>query len=111
MFGIVFLLIVLGIRAAGRLVVLKWMNDDTRLPLSKLVVTGETHYTTHDEISKAILSAGAPGTFTSQNVDVIQQQIERLPWTKQVSERRQWPDELKKKLVKHVPAARWNESK
>ena len=84
LFGIVFLLLVMGIMVAGGLVVLKWMNDASRLPLSKLVVTGETHYTTHDDIRQAILSLGAPGTFMSQNVDIIQQQIERLPWIKQV---------------------------
>jgi cell division protein FtsQ len=106
----VFLLIVLGIMVAGGLVVLKWMNDASRLPLSKLVVTGQTHYTTHDDIRQAILSLGAPGTFMSQNVDIIQQQIERLPWIKQVSVRKQWPDELKINLVEYVPVARWNDS-
>lgn len=110
LFGIVFLLLVMGIMVAGGLVVLKWMNDASRLPLSKLVVTGEIHYTTHDDIRQAILSLGAPGTFMSQNVDIIQQQIERLPWIKQVSVRKQWPDELKINLVEFVPVARWNDS-
>ncbi|MBK4785436.1 MAG: cell division protein FtsQ [Pantoea sp. Pent] len=110
LFGIVFLLLVMGIMVAGGLVVLKWMNDASRLPLSKLVVTDETHYTTHDDIRQAILSLGAPGTFMSQNVDIIQQQIERLPWIKQVSVRKQWPDELKINLVEYVPVARWNDS-
>ena len=89
--------------------VLKWMDDASRLPLSKLVVTGQTRYTTHDDIRQAILSLGPPGTFMSQNVDVIQQQIERLPWIKQVSVRKQWPDELKIHLVEYVPVARWND--
>jgi len=110
LFGIAFLLIVLGVMGAGGLVVLKWMNDASRLPLSKLVVTGPTHYTTHDDIRQAILSLGAPGTFMSQDVDIIQQQIERLPWIKQVSVRKQWPDELKINLVEYVPVARWNDS-
>ncbi|BAN94974.1 cell division protein FtsQ [Plautia stali symbiont] len=110
LFGIVFLLLVMGIMVAGGLVVLKWMNDASRLPLSKLVVTGETYYTTHDDIRQAILSLGAPGTFMSQNVDIIQQQIERLPWIKQVSVRKQWPDKLNINLVEFVPVARWNDS-
>ena len=80
-----------------------------RQPLSKLVVTGETHYTTNDDIRQAILSLGAPGTFMSQDVNVIQQQIERLPWIQQVSVRKQWPDELKIHLVEYVPVARWND--
>lgn len=109
LFGIVFLLIVLGIMTFGGLVVLKWMNDASRLPLSRLVVTGQTHYTTNDDIRQAILSLGAPGTFMSQDVDIIQQQIERLPWIKQVSVRKQWPDELKIHLVEYVAIARWND--
>jgi cell division protein FtsQ len=111
LFGIVFLLIVVGIMVSGGLVVLKWMNDASRLPLSKLVVTGQTHYTTHDDIRQAILSLGPPGTFMSQDVDIIQQQIERLPWIKQVSVRKQWPDELKINLVEYTSVARWNDLK
>lgn len=107
--GIIFLMMVLGVMLAAGLVVLKWMNDASRLPLSKLVVTGQMHYTTHDDIRQAILSLGPPGTFMSQNVDVIQQQIERLPWIQQVSVRKQWPDELKIHLVEYVPVARWND--
>ena len=107
--GILFLLLVLGTMLAGGFVVLKWMNDASRLPLSRLVVTGKTHYTTNDDIRQAILSLGAPGTFMSQDVNVIQQQIERLPWIKQVSVRKQWPDELKIHLVEYVPVARWND--
>lgn len=107
--GILFLMMVLGVVLAGGFVVVKWMNDASRLPLSRLVVTGQTHYTTHDDIRQAILSLGEPGTFMSQDVDVIQQQIERLPWIKQVSVRKQWPDELKIHLVEYVPVARWND--
>ncbi|NIF23128.1 MULTISPECIES: cell division protein FtsQ [Pantoea] len=111
LFGMVFLLLVLGVMAAGGVVVVKWMNDASRLPLSKLVVTGETHYTTNDDIRQAILSLGPPGTFMSQDVNVLLQQIERLPWIKQVSVRKQWPDELKINLVEYVAVARWNDQK
>ncbi|MBK0001145.1 cell division protein FtsQ [Erwinia sp. S38] len=107
--GILFLLMVIGTMLAGGFVVLKWMNDASRLPLSKLVVTGQTHYTRNDDIRQAILSLGEPGTFMSQDVDIIQQQIERLPWIQQVSVRKQWPDELKIHLVEYVPVARWND--
>lgn len=107
--GMLFLLMVIGTMLAGGFVVLKWMNDASRLPLSKLVVTGQTHYTRNDDIRQAILSLGEPGTFMSQDVDIIQQQIERLPWIQQVSVRKQWPDELKIHLVEYVPVARWND--
>ena len=46
----------------------------------------------------------------TRDVNIIQTQIEqRLPWIKQVSVRKQWPDELKIHLVEYVPIARWND--
>ncbi|STU74685.1 cell division protein FtsQ [Klebsiella pneumoniae] len=89
--------------------VLGWMEDAQRLPLSKMVVTGERHYTRNDDIRQAILALGSPGTFMTQDVNIIQSQIERLPWIKQASVRKQWPDELKIHLVEYVPIARWND--
>ncbi|AUH03756.1 cell division protein FtsQ [Pectobacteriaceae bacterium CE70] len=107
--GIIFLLMVVGTIIWGSWMVLSWMKDASHLPLSRLVVTGERHYTTNDDIRQAILSLGPPGTFMTQDVNVIQQQIERLPWIKQVSVRKQWPDELKIHVVEYVPFARWND--
>lgn len=45
----------------------------------------------------------------TRDVNIIQSQIERLPWIKQASVRKQWPDELKIHLVEYVPIARWND--
>lgn len=107
--GILFLLTVLCTVLVSGWVVLGWMDDAQRLPLSKLVVTGERHYTRNDDIRQSILALGAPGTFMTQDVNIIQSQIERLPWIKQASVRKQWPDELKIHLVEFVPIARWND--
>lgn len=108
--GMIFLLLVIGTLLFGGMTVLKWMNDVSRLPLSKLVVTGQLHYTTFDDLRQAVLSLGAPGSFMSQDVNIIQQQIERLPWVKQASIRKQWPNELKVHLVEYFPVARWNDT-
>jgi len=107
--GIVFLLTVLCTIFVSVWMVLGWMDDAQRLPLSKLVVTGERHYTRNDDIRQSILALGAPGTFMTQDVNIIQSQIERLSWIKQASVRKQWPDELKIHLVEFVPIARWND--
>lgn len=89
---------------------LEWMKDPNRLPLSKLVLTGERHYTTDDDIRQAILSLGTPGTFMTQDVSGIQEQMEGLPWIRQVTVRKEWPDELKIHLVEYVPYVRWNDT-
>lgn len=77
--GILFLLTVLCTVFVSGWVVLGWMEDAQRLPLSKLVLTGERHYTRNDDIRQSILALGAPGTFMIQDVNIIQSQIERLP--------------------------------
>lgn len=107
--GIVFLLAVLCTVFVSGWVVLGWMEDAQRLPISKLVVTGDRHYTRNDDIRQSILALGSPGTFMTQDVNIVQSQIERLPWIKQASVRKQWPDELKIHLVEYVPIARWND--
>lgn len=106
--GLVFLLAVIASVLVGCWMVVRWMQDPKRLPLSQLVLTGERHYTRDDDIRQAILALGTPGTFMTQDVNIIQQQIERLPWIKQVSVRKQWPDELKIHLMEYEPVARWN---
>lgn len=107
--GLVFLLLVIVAMFVGGWMVMNWMKDASRMPLSRLIVTGERHFTRNDDIRHAILSLGSPGTFMTQNVDIIQQQIERLPWIKQASVRKQWPDALKINIVEFVPFARWND--
>lgn len=107
--GMFFLLLVLATIGWSGWAVLSWMDDAKRLPLSELVVTGDRHYTTNDDIRQSILSLGEPGTFMTQDVNNIQQQIERLPWIKQVSVRKQWPNELKIHVVEYVPVAHWND--
>lgn len=107
--GMLFLLLVVATIIGSGWMVVSWMKDSHRLPLSKLVLTGERRYTGNDDIRQAILALGPPGTFMTQDVNILQQQIERLPWIKQVSVRKQWPDELKIHLVEYVPVARWND--
>lgn len=52
--GILFLLTVLTTVLVSGWVVLGWMEDAQRLPLSKLVLTGERHYTRNDDIRQSI---------------------------------------------------------
>ncbi|MGL4860480.1 MAG: cell division protein FtsQ [Enterobacteriaceae bacterium] len=107
--GMIFLLLVSGTIVWGGWMVVRWMEDPHRLPLSQLVVSGERHYTTNDDIRRAIMSLGTPGTFMTQNVDIVQRQLQRMPWLRQVTVRKQWPDTLKIHVVEYVPVARWND--
>ncbi|EKT64927.1 cell division protein FtsQ [Providencia burhodogranariea] len=107
--GLIFFLMVVGTIIWSGWTVMNWMKDADRLPMSKLVLTGERHYTKNDDVRKAILSLGQPGTFMTVDVNAIQNQISSMPWIRQVTVRKQWPDELKIHLVEYVPYARWND--
>ncbi|MEI9533354.1 cell division protein FtsQ [Moellerella wisconsensis] len=107
--GLIFFLMVLGTIIWSGWMVMNWMKDADRLPMSKLVLTGERHYTSNDDVRKAILSLGQLGTFMTVDVNAIQNQIRLMPWIRQVTVRKQWPDELKIHLVEYVPYARWND--
>lgn len=87
----------------------RWMSDPSHLSFSSLVVTGKIHYTTEADLRQAILGSGHLGTFMSQDINSIQQNVKSIPWIKQVSVRKQWPDRLRLHLVEYVPAARWND--
>lgn len=107
--GLIFFLMVVSTIIWSGWTVMNWMKDADRLPMSKLVLTGERHYTKNDDVRKAILSLGEPGTFMTVDVNAIQRQISLMPWIRQVTVRKQWPDELKIHLVEYVPYARWND--
>ncbi|SPP32251.1 Cell division protein FtsQ [Arsenophonus endosymbiont of Aleurodicus floccissimus] len=108
--GIIFFLIVLGTIIWSGWMVLNWMKDVNRFPISKLVITGERHYTRDDNVRKAILALGMPGTFMTIDVNAIQNQIKTIPWIRQVTVRKQWPDELKIHLAEYKPYAKWNDT-
>jgi len=108
--GFIFLIVVLCAIGWGSYIVIDWMKNSSYVPLSKLVITGERLYTTNDDLREVILEQGEVRTFITQDVDQLQQDIKtKLPWVKQVSIRKHWPDELSIHVVEFRPYAYWNE--
>ncbi|URJ28034.1 cell division protein FtsQ/DivIB [Candidatus Blochmannia vicinus (nom. nud.)] len=87
-----------------------WIYNSCRYPVSYIIVTGNRRYTTNTNINQIIIKLGALGTFITQDINIIQKEIEYLPWIQQVSIRKQWPDTLKLHIVEYVPLAYWNNS-
>ncbi|URJ31437.1 cell division protein FtsQ/DivIB [Blochmannia endosymbiont of Camponotus sp.] len=87
-----------------------WIYNFCCYPLSYIIVTGNRYYTTNTDINQTIIKLGALGTFITQDINIIQKEIECLPWIQQVSIRKQWPDTLKLHIIEHVPLAYWNNS-
>lgn len=107
--GFFMLIIILSAILLGGWKVEKWIKDPSQLRISRLVIIGERRFTTNDDIRRSILSLGPIGTVITQNVYIIQHQIEQLPWIKKASVRTQWPDEIKVYLIEYIPVARWND--
>ncbi|WP_392566791.1 FtsQ-type POTRA domain-containing protein [Utexia brackfieldae] len=88
----------------------RWLDNPEQAVLSQLTITGDRQFTRDQDIREAILSLGLPDTFVGQDVDVIQQEVLRLPWIKQVSVRKQWPDKLIVNILEYHPIAHWNDA-
>ncbi|MGL6261602.1 cell division protein FtsQ/DivIB [Vibrio sp. WXL103] len=106
--GLTFLLVVLLLFSFLLHSVVSWMWDEHRLPLSKLLLQGEMNYVTAKDVQTALSNIDHIGTFMSQDVDVIQQSVQALPWVAQASIRKQWPDTIKVFLTEHSAEAIWN---
>ncbi|WP_392560486.1 FtsQ-type POTRA domain-containing protein [Orbus mooreae] len=104
-----FFIIVISLSAWIVVAVKNWVDNPERVVLSQLTLTGDHVFTTEDDVRKAILGLGLPNTYIAQDVDDIQQEIMRLPWVKQVSVRKQWPDRLIVHVVEHQPRYVWND--
>lgn len=107
--GLVFFIGVLMLSSWIIYSVKDWVDNPERVVLSQLTITGDKSYTYEDDVRNAIMGLGFPNTYIGQDVDDIQQEVLRLPWIKQVSVRKQWPDRLIVHLVEYQPRYVWNE--
>lgn len=107
--GFIFFVIVIVTCSWSVITVKSWIDDPERVILSQLILTGDKRFTTEQDVRKAIMELGLPNTYIGQDVDSIQQEILRLPWIKQVSVRKQWPDRLIVNIVEFKPKFYWNE--
>ena len=49
------------------------------------------------------------GTFFTMSLEGARASVEKLPWVRTVSLRRQWPQRLELTIEEHVPFGRWND--
>lgn len=107
-YGGVFLLAVLVLIGSLLYSTVSWMWDDQRLPLSKIALQGELRYVSANDVQKAFARLDHVGTFMSQDVSVLQEVAESIPWVSHASIRKQWPDTVKVFLTEHEAQAIWN---
>lgn len=77
-------------------------------PISSFALVGTPQYTTNADVRDMILKMGELKGFFGQDVDVIREQIESMPWIKGAVVRKIWPDRLSIWVAEYAPVAFWN---
>jgi cell division protein FtsQ len=85
-----------------------WLTDAQRWPLSEWRLSGSLQQTTEREIWQALQPLMPLQSFMAQDLRVIQQQLEQLPWIAQAQVRKQWPNRLLLQCIEHKAVARWS---
>lgn len=106
--GAIFLFAVITVIGSTLYSTISWMWDDQRLPLSKIVLQGDLTHVSAKDVQHAFANLEHIGTFMSQDIDVLQQSVEQIPWVSQASVRKQWPDTVKVFLTEYEASAIWN---
>jgi len=86
---------------------MQYQNPDS-LPIRQVKVEGEIRHVKNTEIEQAIAPLVTTGFFTLR-VDRIRQTLLLMPWIKEVTVRRIWPDTLVLKVEEQTPVARWGD--
>ncbi len=95
------------------------ISDPATLPITKVRALGDFTYVTEEMLHLALakgvenkneLSVLENKGFFDIDVDAIKKRVEEMPWVKQVSVQRVWPDTLVIEVVEHTPIAYWGNS-
>lgn len=78
-------------------------------PVRELTVQGRLEHIRREQIERAAQDR-IGGNFFSADLVALRLSLERLPWVRQVSVRRLWPDRIEVALEEHVALARWGDS-
>ncbi|PYE33280.1 cell division protein FtsQ [Idiomarina fontislapidosi] len=105
--GVVICIITIGGFVLGTWYLMNVLEDEQQVPLARFSVQGELVQTDVVAIRNAIL-AEPLGSFFTADVDRIRTRIEALPWVKQASLRKVWPDRLSVYVTEQNPLAHWN---
>ena len=75
-------------------------------PLKRVDVKGDLRHVTYQQVSY-IVTREFKGNFFTLDLAQVGNGFKKLPWVRNVSVRRQWPDTLEVTLEEHTEMARW----
>jgi len=77
-------------------------------PVRNLSFSGEFHEVSEKELSSAVMSA-VRGNFFLLDLDAIRRDVEKVPWVRVATVRRQWPDGVHIQFTEQQLVARWGQ--
>jgi cell division protein FtsQ len=75
-------------------------------PLREVAVDGQLSHVNREQV-KLIVAKHLKGNFFTLDLVKARNAFEKLPWARNVSLRRRWPDKLEVVIEEHQPLARW----
>lgn len=87
----------------------RWLCDTHRMPAMQLSISGELQRISEQDIRNVLQRIIPRQCVITQDVKLIQRELERLPWVAEAKVRKQWPNQLKVHLLEHQVVARWND--
>jgi cell division protein FtsQ len=75
-------------------------------PLREIRVEGQLAHVTREQV-KLISTRYIQGNFFTLNLEKTRDAFQKLPWARNVSVRRRWPDQLQVVIEEHKELARW----
>lgn len=75
-------------------------------PLREVKVEGQLTHVTREQVT-LIVAKHLKGNFFTLNLEKARDAFEKLPWARNVSVRRRWPDKLEVVVEEHQALARW----
>lgn len=87
-----------------------WLEALDDRPISAFALVGAPNFTTDTDVRETLLKMGGLKGFFGQNMDVVRDQLQTMPWIKDVVVRKIWPDRLSILVSEYTPVAVWNET-
>jgi cell division protein FtsQ len=103
----VFVLVVVGL-IFGAYKSYLWLQDEQRLPVQDIVISGDIKMLNTDYLASMIRQQNT-GSFFAIDVNQVHSLIEQQPWVFSASIRKRWPSSLYIHIVEQQAVARWND--
>jgi len=104
LFGVFFIIIFITLSVYG----MKYMLNPNTLPIKNVKVEGVFNRLSQNELKVNVIN-NIQGGFFNINVNKVRLALLNMPWVRDVTVKRIWPDLLKVVVNEQIPSARWGD--